>query len=284
MRGPRPSSSARLGAEHPALGQSYLNRAVLLERRARFGEADRLFRRSLEVRKTSLGPAHVATGQTLQLYALFCLNQGRLDESEAYYKAALAIFQGVDPKHFEVGKCTNGLALIASRRGDHARAEALLGEVVALFREVLGEKHPFVWQSTSNLAEQVALQGRLREAEALQRTAVAKLEEVGGPDGRETSEARARLGAILRGCGRLDESEAELRRALAAQTKLFGDESLAVALTRYELGATLAKKPGDAPRAEARALLAGSAATYRKLKPDHPRLPAVEKALELASR
>lgn len=273
-----------LGSEHPTLGQSYLNRAVLLERRSRFEEADRLFRRSLEVRRATLGPAHVATGQSLQLYALFCLNQGRLDESEPYYKAALAIFRGVDPKHFEVGKCTNGLALIASRRGDHARAEALLLEVVALFREVLGEKHAFVWQSTSNLAEQVALQGRLAEAETLQRAAVAKLEEILGPDGRETAEARSRLGAILRGRGRLDESESELRRALATQTKLHGAGSLPVALTRYELGATLAKKPGGAPRAEARALLGDSAATYRRLKPDHPRLPAVEKELELASR
>ena len=129
-------------------------------------------------------------GQTLQLTALFYLNQGRLDESEATYREALALFRAINPKHFEVGKCKNGLALIASRRGRYAKAEKTMVEVEALFREVLGEKHPFTWQVRGNRASQIALQGRLEEAEAIEREVAAKLEELNGKDCQEAVDAR----------------------------------------------------------------------------------------------
>ncbi len=114
----------QLGPDHVNLGYSYVNLAVLLgSRRGQAAEADALYKRTLEIRRKALGPNHPTVGQALQLTGLFYLNQGRLEESEAAYREALALFSGIDPKHFEVGKCMNGLALIASRRGRYAEAE-----------------------------------------------------------------------------------------------------------------------------------------------------------------
>ncbi len=264
-----------LGPDHANLGQSYLNLAVLLDHRGKSGEAETLYRRALGVRKATLGPNHPATGQSLQLLALFLLKEGRIDESETTYREALTLFTRIDPKHFEIAKCRNGLALIESRRGHFTAAESILREVVASFRESLGEKHPFVWQGTGNMAEQIALQGRLAEAERLQRQVVAHLEEITGKESGETAQALGRLGDTLRRRGTAAEAVLLCRRSLEIQKKILGPDHLDVALASSQLGAALAGLPEEAGYREADELLERSAAVYRKLKPDHPRLPDV---------
>jgi len=209
-----------LGDEHPNTAQSHVDLAVLLERRGRFAEAETLLRDALAVREKRLGPRHPTTGQSLQLYALFLLNRGRLDEAETYYRRGLELFRAINPEHFEVGKCLNGLALIASRRGDHAAAEQMLGEVVALFRRTLGESHPFLWQATGNLAREIALGGRPREAEPLQREVVTRLEAISGPATEELREALARLAETLRATGQDAEAAATAERARSLATRL----------------------------------------------------------------
>jgi eukaryotic-like serine/threonine-protein kinase len=264
-----------LGAEHANLGQSYLNTAELLYRRGKMAEAETLYRRALDVRKKTLGEKHPATGQNTQLLALFLLNQGRLDEAEAAYREALALFTAIDPKHFEVAKCRNGLGLIESRRGHYAASEAILRDVVASLRSSLGDSHHFVWLATGNVAEQVALQGRLAEAEKMQREVVAKLEETRGKEMEEVGTALSRLSETLRRRGAFVEAATCARRSLAIQTKIAGPEQLAVALASYQLGAALAALPEPESRREAAELLDRAAALFRKLKPDHPRLPDV---------
>jgi serine/threonine-protein kinase len=186
-----------LGPEHANVAQSYLNLAVLLERRGQLEEAEDLFRRALAIRRERLATDHPATAQTLQLYALFLLRRDRLDESESLYREALAIFARINPSGFEVGKCKNGLALLASKRGDPASAARLLVEVEALFRAQLGEGHPFTWQVRGNRAEQLVLLGRLDEAEAIQREVLAHLRELTGPESEESRQAEARLARTL---------------------------------------------------------------------------------------
>lgn len=264
-----------LGAEHANLGQSYLNTAELLYRRGKMAEAETLYRRALDVRKKTLGEKHPATGQNTQLLALFLLNQGRLDEAEAAYREALALFTAIDPKHFEVAKCRNGLGLIESWRGHYAASEAILRDVVASLRSSLGDSHHFVWLAIGNVAEQVALQGRLAEAERMQREVVAKLEETRGKEMEEVGTALSRLSETLRRRGAFAEAATCARRSLAIQTKIAGPEQLAVALASYQLGAALAASPEPEKGREAAELLARSAALYRKLKPDHPRLKDV---------
>lgn len=266
----------QLGPDHPNLAESYLNLATIVDiRRNRPAEAEPLYVRALEIRKRKLGPAHPSVGQALQLYALFLLNQGRLDESEARYREALALFRGIDPKHFEIGKCENGLALIAARRGDYRQAEQILGGVVALFREVLGEKHPFVWQAIGNRADQVASQGRLAEAETQWREVVSKLQSITGAESPEAADAMGQLAETLRREGRASEAVPLGRKALEIQKRVNGPEHLDVAVASLRLGSSLADLPGAGARSEAFAHLDRAAAIYRKLKPDHPRFAEV---------
>ncbi len=208
------------GGDHPNAATSHLDLAVLLEERGKPEEAEALYRSSLAVRRASLGDHHLMTGQSLQLYALFLLNRGRLDESETLYREARALFAAINPRHFEVGKCDNGLALIAGRRGDHRTAERLLASARDLFREQLGERHPFSWQVTINLAREIAAQGRSVEALAIDREALAKLEEVSGPESAEVQWALERLADVLDQAGRRDEATAARARAGEVASRL----------------------------------------------------------------
>ena len=266
----------RLGPDHVNLGYSYLNLASLLDiRRGQAAEAEQLYKRTLAIRRKALGNNHPTVGQALQLTGLFYLNQGRLDESEATYEEALALFRGINPKHFEVGKCLNGLALVASRRGRYVESEKRLDEVIALFDEVLGPKHPFSWQARGNRAEQIALQGRLDEAEKIQREVAGKLAELNGPDSGEAIEASARLGETLRKQGRAAEAVPLHRRALEIYTKQLGEQNPTVAMTRYQLAADLIALGQESDRADARRLLDAALAVLEKRVPPHPRLAEV---------
>jgi tetratricopeptide (TPR) repeat protein len=207
---------------------------------------------------------------------LFYLNQARYDESEARYREALAIFRAIDPKHFEVGKVKNGLALVASRRGRYAEAEAQLLEVETLFREVLGESHPFTWMTMGNRAFQIARQGRLAEAERLQRTVLERLRALNGPDSQEALDAESALAETLRRMGRPEEALPMHRRVLAKQREMLGKTGGAtVALSEFQVAADLLAIGRPEDRAEARTLLDSATAVLSKQSPRHWRMAEV---------
>jgi serine/threonine-protein kinase len=260
-----------LGPDHASTAQSWSNLAVLLERRERYDEAEELHRRTLELRERRLGAKHPATGQALQLYAVFLVQRGRLDESRVLYERALELFRGINPRHFEVGKCLNGLALIAEQRGDLAGAERTFRDVVAMFREVLGEDHPFVWQASGNLARSLVAQGRLAEAETLQRQALAELERITGGASEDTAFALDRLGGTLRALGRSAEAADLHRRALGLWRDMVGPEHAYHAETSFQLGADLAASADPVQRLEAREHLERAVAFFARAEPPSPR-------------
>jgi tetratricopeptide (TPR) repeat protein len=270
----------RLGTEHPNTAQSYVNLASLLDiRRGQAAEAETLYLRALDVRRKTLGPTHRAVGQTLQLMGLFYLNQTRYAESEARYREALEIFVAIDPKHFEVGKVKNGLALVASRQGRYAEAEAKLLEVESLFREVLGEKHPFTWMAMGNRAFQIARQGRLSEAEKLQRTVLERLRALNGADSGEALDAESALAETIRASGRPAEALEMHRRVLAKQREMLGKNGGAtLALGEFQIAADLLARGRAEDRAEARTLLESASAALSKRSPPHWRMPEVTAA------
>src|SRR5262249_17868726 len=174
--------------------------------------------------------------------------------------------------HFEVGKCKNGLALIASRRGRYAEAERAMLEVEALFVEVLGEKHPFTWMIRGNRAVQIRLQGRLAEAEKIEREVAAKLEEINGRDSGEAVDARSRLGETLRKEGRAAEALPLHRASVEATRKNEGETSPILAVERFQLASDLIALGRPEDRPEARRLLDESLTTLEKQSPPHQRL------------
>ena len=207
---------------------------------------------------------------------LFYLNQSRYEESEARYREALDIFRAIDPKHFEVGKVKNGLALVASRQGRYAEAESRLQEVETLFREVLGENHPFTWMAMGNRAFQVAQQGRLAEAEKVQRIVLERLRALNGIDSGEALDAESALAETIRRNGRPEEALPMHRRVLEKERAMLGKNGgTTVALGEFQVAADLLAIGRPEDRAETRALLDSAGASLSKRSPPHWRMAEV---------
>ena len=210
-----------LGPDHPHLGQSYLNLAVVLDKRERFDEAEALYRRALDLRRRTVGDRHIQTAQTLQVFANSLTQRGKLDEAEKVEREALEIFRSANPAHFEVGKCLNGLGVIAMRRGDFAAAEQWLREAIANYESSLGRDHPFRWWTQGSLSKAVLARGRAEEAERLAREVLHELERISGPESEDAEWAHGLLVGPLRTLDRGSDADAEaaLATAIAAKRK-----------------------------------------------------------------
>ena len=81
----------QLGPDHPDVGQSLNNLALLYDKQGRYGEAEPLYKRSLALSEKALGPDHPAVGTSLNNLAGLYESQGRYAEAEPLYKRSLAI-------------------------------------------------------------------------------------------------------------------------------------------------------------------------------------------------
>jgi tetratricopeptide (TPR) repeat protein len=91
------------------------------ERRARAAEAERLFRRSLAVKETAIGPDSPDVATTLNNLAQLYADQGRVQDAMPLLERSLAIQEKTfDPEHPALGRTLRGLAAVYRALGrDH---------------------------------------------------------------------------------------------------------------------------------------------------------------------
>ena len=113
-----------LGPEHPYVGTSLNNLALMYQAQGRYAEAELLLRRGLAIREKALGPEHPDVGQSLNNLASLYQAQGRYADAEPLLSAALAICEkALGPEHPDVARPQQpGLAL--SRPGPLCRGRA----------------------------------------------------------------------------------------------------------------------------------------------------------------
>jgi tetratricopeptide (TPR) repeat protein len=99
------------------------NQAGLYHDQGRDAEAERLYRRSLDIFEKWLPPGHHHLGAVLHNLALLYEDQGRYAEAEPLFKRSLGIFEtALGREHLDVGKALNNLAELATLQGDWAAA------------------------------------------------------------------------------------------------------------------------------------------------------------------
>ena len=111
--------------------------------RARYAEAEPLFRRALVICEQALGPDHPHMATSLNNLAGLLHAQGRLAEAESLYRRALAICeQALGPDRPETAICLNGLAGLLYTQGRSAEAEPLYRRALAIWETKLDPEHP----------------------------------------------------------------------------------------------------------------------------------------------
>jgi tetratricopeptide (TPR) repeat protein len=102
-----------------------LNRAgYYLHLRARYAEAEPLFRRALAIHEAARGPDHPDTAQSLNNLAVLYDSQGRSGEAEPLFRRALAILETkLGPEHPYTVRCRANLATPLSRLSNYLKTQ-----------------------------------------------------------------------------------------------------------------------------------------------------------------
>ena len=196
-----------------------------LKARARYAEAEPLYRRALAIREQALGPDHPHTANCLNNLALLYSGQGQYAAAEPLYRRALAIAeQALGSDHPDTATCLNNLALLYDAQGQYAAAEPLYRRALAIREQALGPDHPHTANSLTSLAGLYSGQGQYAAAEPLYRRALAIAEQALGSDHPHTATCLNNLAGLYSGQGQYAAAEPLYRRALAIYEQALGPD------------------------------------------------------------
>src|SRR5262245_52388225 len=135
-------------------------KAMSLYGQGKAGEAVRLARQALAIRKNVLGENHPDTAQSLTNLGGLLKAQGDYAGAQAYLEQALAIFQKVrGARHPDTATSLNNLGALLKTQGDYAGAQAYFEQALSIFQKALGAQHPVTAVSLNNLGALLKTQG-----------------------------------------------------------------------------------------------------------------------------
>jgi tetratricopeptide (TPR) repeat protein/predicted Ser/Thr protein kinase len=244
-------------------------RSHLRLRESAYAEAISLAERALEIRETSLGPAHPSVAAGLRGLAVTKYSTGDFDEAASLYERARQIsVRTLGPEHPEVGVILDHLGLVHEAKGELAEAEALHERALALVERTLGPEHPHTAASLTNLAVVRERMGDPKGASELYERALAINEKTVGTEHPGYAAALANLATSIATMGRYEEAAKLHEQALAINERRLGPDHPDVAKNLQSLSVA---RSNLGAKVEAETLLERAIAIHeRKLGPDHP--------------
>ncbi|NJN57128.1 MAG: tetratricopeptide repeat protein [Leptolyngbyaceae cyanobacterium SL_5_9] len=117
----------------------------------RYGEAEPLFVRSLELREQQLEAQHPHVALSLNNLALLYQSQGRYGEAEPLYVRSLSILQNQLPAdHPLTARVVSNLAHLYDLQGRYPEAESLYLQALPILSARLEENHEWRQDATNN--------------------------------------------------------------------------------------------------------------------------------------
>jgi len=218
----------------------------------KYAEAAPLLRRAIELDERGAVPVDPAThAQTLANLAQATRAQGELDEADALYARAQAVFEADHPDGSpQLAIVLNNRANLARRRHQPEQALDLQRRAVEMHRASFSGDHVMVLVPTTNLARQYVDLGRAEEALpfALAADAMARRLYPGAHNYR--IQATAALADAQRALGRPQEADQTLREAETLLTQMDAPPSTVeyVGIVRSDLCAAAPALEGCGPR------------------------------------
>lgn len=231
-------------------------------------DAEREWRRALELLKATRGEADDDLLTTLNNLALIVQEQGRLAEAEPLSREILERRRKLLGAHRDTMTSAHNHAQLLVELNRLPEAEALQREVLEFRRRELGESHPLTIVSTTALGMCLRKQGRAADAEPILRAAADASRNLDPANPYGTS-ARMNLAAFLRERGEREEALALYREELETGLSKFKPSATLVMSTRQNLAALLVEM-GQFDEAES--LLTTLIETRRTYAPDEPGL------------
>ncbi|CAL1136671.1 unnamed protein product [Cladocopium goreaui] len=196
-----------------------------LHGRARYGEAEELYRECLRICQAKLGEDHPDTLTCRNNLARLLQAQGHLVEAEPLYREALEKCQAtLGEDHPQTLTYLNNLALLLKAQGHLAKPEPLFRKALEKSQAKLGEDHPQTLTYLNNLALLLKAQGHLAKAEPLYREALEKRRLKLGNQHPHTMGSIYNLAVLLKSMDKFEEAEELFREHLAAWKAKLGED------------------------------------------------------------
>ncbi|MCC6393860.1 MAG: tetratricopeptide repeat protein [Bryobacterales bacterium] len=260
--------------------------------------------RAVELRQRVLGQSDLGTLSSMRELAGTYFMEARYDDAERLLQHVVETQRRSGrPDNAETLDALNDIAEIAAHgRGDHRRAEALLVDVLARERRILGTEHPSTLVTMNNLALEYSNNDKDSQAQQLYEEALPLMKRVLGPEHPQTLLTMNNLGATYRFVGKYEQASELLTEVLEVRRRLLGEQhrdtlatmnNLALAYTvagRFDRAEPLIRRALDGRRRllgqdhpESLSSLATLGDFYRHRR-DWPRAEAVIRQVERARR
>ena len=215
--------------------------ARLLEARARFSDAEILFREALSISQQHLPEEHNDAVALINNLAGLLYATNRMKEAEPLFRQALILAErSYGPEHPNVAACLNNLAELLQATNRLMEAESLYRRALTIDEKSYGPQHPFVATCLNNLAGLLRASNRLAEAEPLYRRALLIDQQIYGPEHPFVATDLNNLAGLLWATNRFAEAETMHRTALSIDESCYGPQHPSVATDLNNLAMLLA--------------------------------------------
>ena len=238
------------GPEHAEVAESLVAMGMLRDSQAKFDEAERLVREGLDMSKRVLPANDPAIARATTALGYVLEDRGSYKEAIATLEEAARLHSARQAASVDLAATLRGLFNSQFYAGNFATAEEIGRRVLAMTRQVNGERHALVAEDLINLGAVRYERGQYAEAERYYRDALVITESWYGREHFKTGSNLTMLGRALQIQLRLDEAADVLRRAVAIQERVFGPVHPRVASAVNDLGA-VAQRRGNYDEAEA---------------------------------
>ena len=212
--------------------------AELYFRTGDYARAEPVLQQVLRERLQRYGSEDPSVAKAIEELGLNQFDQGNLEQAELRLREALALrwrVLGREP-HPHLAENLNNLALVVMTAGNHAEAESLYRDALAMNRRLYGESHPEVALSLGELGALYRNRGDLANAEARYREALAMQRDLLGDEHPEVARLTSSLAFTYHDKGDLEKALALAAEALQIQRKMLGEEHPNVGSTLAVLG------------------------------------------------
>ncbi|MGH9889493.1 MAG: tetratricopeptide repeat protein, partial [bacterium] len=226
------------GPTHPDVAATLVALGQLRIDQARFEEAETTIRDGLAMASQTLPSgspgvlaAMAALGRVLQ-------ERGSYDKAIPVLDNVVRIHEAAAARPAELAASLSALADVHFYAGHYPIADSLNRRVLAMYRQVYGDRHPLVSDIRINLGASQFDRGNYTEAETFDRQALAMTRSFYGENHHKTAANLTMLGRALVMQRRFAEADTLLRQALAVRERVYGPVHPLVASTVNELGNT----------------------------------------------
>jgi serine/threonine protein kinase/Tfp pilus assembly protein PilF len=241
---------ALFGPDSTEVAESLVALGQLRSDQAQYDEAEKFARQGLEMSKRHLAPTHPRIGKATYTLGEVLENQGKYDQAIPVLDEAVRIQSAASQANPDLAESLTELANTQFYAGHLDISYSLNLRVLAMDRQLYGERHPNVAEDLINLGAIQSEWGHYAETERYYHQALDIIQNFYGKDHPETASVMTLLGRSLNSQGRFNDASDMLRESLGIQERVYGPVHPRVASALGELG-KVAMQQGKLDEAEA---------------------------------